>query len=77
MIPLVEKIAKSNLTDLTLNRSRPGMILKWIFRVLNTMLQTEPGHIEELNTRSNLLLLVRHIMMRLSKFNLLTKEVVS
>ena len=77
MMPLVEKISKSNLTDITVNRSRPGCFLKWIFRVLNTMLQTEPAHIEELNTRNNLLLLIKHMIIRLSKYNLLTKEVVS
>ena len=74
MIPIVEKISKSNLRDLSHHRSRPGMLLKWVFRVLNTMLQTEPAHIEELNTRDNLLILIRHVLIRLSKFNLLTKE---
>jgi hypothetical protein len=38
IFPLVDKVAKSNLRDLSVNRTKPGQILKWVFRILNTML---------------------------------------
>ena len=41
------------------------------------MLQTDPTHIEAINHRGNLIMIIKHILVRLSKANLIMQEIVA
>ena len=43
LYPLVDNVIKSNLVSL--NQTKPGLILTWFFIILNTLLHTDPAHI--------------------------------
>jgi hypothetical protein len=43
LYPLVDNILNSNLSQLS--QLKPGLVLSWVFEILNTLLHTEPAHI--------------------------------
>ena len=75
MYPLVENVIKSNLYRL--NCCKPGEILKWVFIILNSLLHSEPAHVN-FNFRSrNLLMTLKFILLKVGMQQMITSELLT
>lgn len=72
MYPLIEKVIKSNLAEL--GRGKPAVILSQIFRILGSLLDQEPTHIEVQMRKRNLISLLRYSILRTGKYQMVTQE---
>jgi hypothetical protein len=73
--PLVDNVVKSNLADL--GQLKPGLIMSWVFILLNTMLHTDPAHIQTMVKSRNLMMTLKHILLTLGRKQLLTVDLIN
>ena len=72
MYPLIDKVIKSNLLEI--GRGKPAVILSQVFRILSSLLDQEPTHIEVHFRKRNLINLLRYCILRLGKYQMITQE---
>ena len=72
MYPLIDKVIKSNLLEIS--RGKPAVILSQVFRILSSLLDQEPTHIEVHFRKRNLINLLRYCILRLGKYQMITQE---
>lgn len=75
LYPLVDNVIKSNLVSL--NQTKPGLILTWFFIILNTLLHTDPAHIQTMFKSRNLLMTLKHILLTLGHKQMLTVDLIN
>jgi len=63
MYPLIGKILKSNIIEL--GRGKPGHLFCLIFRILNSFINLEPAHIENLMRKRNLIGLLKYSIFKI------------
>lgn len=76
MYPLVESIVKSNLTS-SMGVNAPGLLLKWVFIILNTYLECEPAHIKDLFETKNLIQVLRYVLLRIGKYKMISQDLLA
>ena len=75
LYPLVDNVLNSNLSQL--DPLKPGLILSWVFEILNTLLHTEPAHICSLVKTKNLLMTLKMMLLELGAKQMLSVDLVT
>lgn len=73
--PLVDKIVKSNLNELS--RSKCGHLLANIFKLLASFLNQEPSHMETLMVHRNLIPLLKYCLLKIGKYHMITQDLLA
>jgi hypothetical protein len=75
LYPLVDNILNSNLSQLC--QLKPGLVLSWVFEILNTLLHTEPAHIHSLVKSKNLLMTLKMILLELGSKQMISVTLIA
>ena len=72
MAPIIHKVLRSNLKDL--GEEKPGKIFSYVFRVLASLINLEPAHVETLTRGRNLINMLKYGIYKMGASSMITAD---
>ena len=72
MAPIIYKVLKSNLRDL--GEDKAGRIFSYVFRVLSSLINLEPAHVETLMRSRNLINMLKYGIYKIGVSGMITAD---